>query len=295
MSKTVFFLFAVSIVVASCNRPLAGFSYTDEHYVAPATIHFENLSKNADSFEWDFGDGTTSVEAVPSHAYKASGNYSVKLKATKGGKTTVAEKRIMITAPIECLVEIETSFGTMTVQLSNGSPQHRDNFIKLAEEGYYDSTLFHRVIREFMIQGGDPSSKNASPYQHLGSGGPGYTIPAEFADSLIHVKGALAAARQGDQVNPEKRSSGSQFYIVQGKVQTDAMLDNIEAHKGFHYTPEQREAYKTVGGTPFLDRDYTVFGHVVKGLDVLDKIAAVTTNPSDRPKEDVVMKMKVIK
>jgi cyclophilin family peptidyl-prolyl cis-trans isomerase len=295
MSKSVFFLFALSLLAASCARPVADFSYTGEQYMAPVTVNFENNSKNAGSFEWDFGDGTTAADAAPSHTYNASGNYSVKLKATKGGKTTVAEKRIMITAPIECLVEIETNYGTMTVQLSNATPQHRDNFIKLAEEGFYDGTLFHRVIEGFMIQGGDPSSRNASPQQQLGTGGPGYTIPAEFADSLVHVKGALSAARQGDQVNPEKRSSGSQFYIVQGKPLTDEALDNMEARKGIHYTPEQRTAYKTVGGTPFLDRDYTVFGHVVKGLDVLDKIAAVATNPGDRPKEDVVIKMKVIK
>ena len=183
----------------------------------------------------------------------------------------------------------------MTVQLSNATPLHRDNFIKLAEEGYLDGMLFHRVIEGFMIQGGDPDSKKAKPNQALGMGGPGYTIPAEFVDSLVHVKGALSAARQGDQVNPEKRSSGSQFYIVQGKPLTKDELDMIEARKGIRYTKDQREAYLNIGGTPFLDRDYTVFGHVIKGIDVIDKIAAEETGAQDRPVKDIKMKIRVIK
>jgi peptidyl-prolyl cis-trans isomerase B (cyclophilin B) len=219
----------------------------------------------------------------------------VKLKAKKGKKEKVTEKRIVIDAPIDCLVEIETDFGKMTVQLYNSTPQHRDNFIKLVEDGFYDGLLFHRVIEGFMIQGGDPNSKNAKANSRLGSGGPGYTIPAEFVDSLIHVKGALSAARQGDQVNPEKRSSGSQFYIVQGRTMTEEELGILGGRKGIRYTKDQREAYTTLGGTPFLDRDYTVFGRVIDGLDVIDKIAAVETQPGDRPKKDVKMKMRVIK
>ncbi|MBI5915850.1 MAG: peptidylprolyl isomerase [Bacteroidetes bacterium] len=283
------------VLASSCAKPVADFTFSDDKHTAPVAVSFENKSKNAESYEWDFGDGNTSTEAVPSHTYRASGNFAVKLKATKGGKTTVTEKRLMVAAPIECLVEIETDFGTMTVQLSNATPQHRDNFLKLAEEGYFDGILFHRVIEGFMIQGGDPDSKNAKPNQALGMGGPSYTVPAEFVDSLVHLKGALSAARQGDQANPQKRSSGSQFYIVQGKPLTKEELDMMEARKGIRYTKEQRDAYMAQGGTPFLDRDYTVFGHVVKGLDVIDKIAATETDPRDRPKTDVKMKVRVIK
>ena len=289
-----FYLFVITLLTA-CGNPIADFIYDGEEKVAPADVKFINQSKDADSFVWDFGDGTTSSEASPSHTYSSSGNYTVTLKATKGDKTTVTEKRILIQQPLDCLVEIETEYGNMTVQLSNATPQHRDNFIKLAEEGYYNDLLFHRVIDGFMIQGGDPNSKNAPPGQPLGTGGPGYTIPAEFVDSLVHVKGALSAARQGDRVNPEKRSSGSQFYIVQGKPLTDQELDMMQTRKGINYTPQQREAYKKLGGTPFLDRDYTVFGKVIKGLEVIDKIATVQKDGRDRPTTDVKMKVRVIK
>ena len=284
-------------MLVACGRPVADFTYSadEKEAVAPATVQFENQSKHAEGYEWDFGDGQVSSEVSPTHVYKSSGNFLVKLKASKGEKTTVAEKRILVAQPLDCLVEIETDHGSMIVQLSNATPQHRDNFIKLVEAGFYDSLLFHRVIEGFMVQGGDPASKDAPPGQPLGIGGPGYQVPAEFVDSLVHVKGALAAARQGDQVNPERESSGSQFYIVQGKPLSDAELDQMENRKGIRYTPEQREAYKTLGGTPFLDRDYTVFGRVIDGLEVLDKIATVETDNRDRPKRDVKMKMEVIK
>ncbi len=189
--------------------------------------------------------------------------------------------------------EIETEFGTMKVRLFDTTPQHKENFIKLAEEGFYDDLLFHRVIKGFMIQGGDPESKDAPANKPLGNGGPGYRIDPEFGG--IHVKGALAAARQSDQVNPQRQSSGSQFYIVQGQVQNDVMLDNFERQKGVRYSPAQRELYKTIGGTPNLDNEYTVFGEVVEGLEVLDKIAAVDTAPGNRPTNDVKMKVRIIK
>ncbi len=296
MTRFFQFLIAIGLLsfATSCGKPLADFTFADVGHVAPASVKFENFSKNADEFEWDFGDGGTSKLAAPNHVYSTSGNFSIKLKAVKGKKSVVAEKRIQVTAPAACLVEIETDFGTMTVELSSATPQHRDNFLKLAEEGYFNGTLFHRVIEGFMVQGGDPDSKNAKPDQALGMGGPSYTIPAEFVDSLVHVKGALCAARQGDQVNPQKRSSGSQFYIVQGKSLTEEELGMIEARKGIRYTKAQRDAYTTQGGTPFLDRDYTVFGRVVKGFEVLEKIAAVETDPRDRPKTDVKMKVRVI-
>ena len=187
------------------------------------------------------------------------------------------------------IVKMHTNYGDITIKLYNDTPQHRDNFLKLVEECFYDSTLFHRVIAGFMIQAGDPDSKGAMPQKQLGAGGPGYTVSAEFRKDLIHKKGALAAARQGDRVNPQKRSSGSQFYIVVGRPWTEDEMIMIEERKGFKYTDEQREIYKALGGYPFLDREYTVFGEVIEGLDVVDAISVVDTNPADRPLQDVII------
>ncbi len=198
-------------------------------------------------------------------------------------------------------VLMQTTMGDIVIRLSDSTPLHRDNFLKLVKVGYYDSVLFHRVIQNFMIQSGDPNSKRAAANQPLGNGGPGYTVPAEFRTTLFHKKGVLAAARMGDEVNPQKASSGSQFYIVQGKVFTDAGLDSVETFRlnGRKIPAVEREAYKTIGGTPHLDKGYTVFGEVVKGMDVVDKIAAVQTSKGqdrDRPLQDVrIIKMKLIK
>ena len=238
-------------------------------------------------------------------------------------------------------VQIKTSLGDITVRLYDETPLHRDNFIKLAKEGYYNGTLFHRVIKNFMIQGGDPDSKGAAAGVQLGTGGPGYTVPAEFVyPQYFHKKGALAAARQSDQVNPEKKSSGSQFYIVTGEVYSAGKLTQLEKQLEQRmlqsifdslvvenrdkilqlrrnrdqagiaaiqeqlqkdtfakakemgkpkFTDAQREAYTTVGGTPFLDNDYTVFGEVEEGMDVIDAIQNVATGVGDRPSTDVVM------
>lgn len=193
-------------------------------------------------------------------------------------------------------VEIATSEGNIVVLLYNDTPKHRDNFLKLVKEGTYEGTLFHRVIDKFMIQGGDPESKGARPGQMLGNGTLGYTIPAEFLPHHFHKRGALCAARQGDQVNPRKESSSCQFYIAQGQVWSEAELGMMEARFGKKFTPEQREVYTTVGGTPHLDGDYTVFGEVVEGMDVVDRIAAVKRDKMDRPIEDVrIISVKVIK
>ena len=191
-------------------------------------------------------------------------------------------------------VLIETDFGNITVRLYNETPRHRDNFLKLVNDGFYDGLLFHRVIKNFMIQGGDPKSKDAQPGQMLGDGGLPYTVPAEFVPTLFHKKGALAAARQGDNVNPNKESSSCQFYIVQGNVWNLNQLKMMEYQMQKHFSQAQVNAYTTVGGTPHLDGDYTVFGEVVEGLEVVDKIAAVQCGQFDRPVKDVKMKMKVI-
>ncbi len=198
-------------------------------------------------------------------------------------------------------VLMQTTMGDMVIRLSDSTPLHRDNFLKLVKVGYYDSVLFHRVIKDFMIQGGDPNSIRAAAGKPLGDGGPGYTVPAEFKKTLFHKKGALAAARMGDNLNPTKASSGSQFYIAQGRVFSDAGLDSVERFRlnGRKIPPEQREVYKTIGGTPHLDQGYTVYGEVVKGLEVVDKIAVVQTSKAqdrDRPLQDVrIIKAKLIK
>lgn len=194
-----------------------------------------------------------------------------------------------------------TSYGNMQLRLSDLTPRHRDNFIKLVKTRYYNGVLFHRVIRNFMIQSGDPDSRNAPGGRPLGEGGPDYTIPAEFDTALFHRKGALAAAREGDDVNPQKASSGSQFYIVQGKVWTSGGLDTLEQKRlnGRKIPALYRQAYTTVGGTPHLDQNYTVFGRLIKGYDVLDRIAAVATSKGkdrDRPVRNVkIIRAKMVK
>jgi peptidyl-prolyl cis-trans isomerase B (cyclophilin B) len=195
------------------------------------------------------------------------------------------------------LVQISTDYGDMIIRLYDSTPIHRDNFIRLVQEGFYDSLLFHRVIRNFMIQGGDPTSKNADSSTVLGGGeAPGERIPAEFRNNYIHKKGVIAAARDD---NPEKASSNCQFYIVQGQKYNDTMMNMMECNvrqnnPGFTYTREQRKLYESIGGTPFLDQNYTVFGEVIKGLDVIDKIASLQCNANDRPLTDVRMKMKLL-
>ena len=285
------------IILASCAKPMAKFSIANKEKVeAPAMIKFTNESTKSDSYMWDFGDGKTSEDYSPNHQYELSGKYTVKLTAVKGGKKSMQEKEIFIEAPQICLVKMETSLGNIVIELDNRTPHHRDNFIELVEKGYYEDLLFHRVINGFMIQGGDPDSKGAKKGARLGSGGPPYKIPAEFNDELAHVKGALAAARQGDRANPEKRSSGSQFYFVHGGPVSDETLDRRETQKGLVYPDELRAIYLENGGTPFLDGDYTVFGMITEGLDIIDAIANVATDPGDRPLEDVkIISVKLIK
>lgn len=199
-------------------------------------------------------------------------------------------------APKNQYVKIKTIYGDCIIRLYNETPKHRDNFIKLIKQGFYNGTLFHRVIQNFMIQGGDPDSKDtgkAKPDAELGNGSVGYTIPAEFSDSLFHKRGVLAAARDD---NPEKASSGCQFYIVEGKRFTDSKLDSLKKTKlkGRKIPELQMEYYKSVGGVPHLDQNYTVFGEVITGIDMVDRIAAVKTNKNDRPLNDVPMTVSLL-
>ena len=191
---------------------------------------------------------------------------------------------------------IETSLGKIVVILYDETPLHKNNFIKLVGSGFYDNQLFHRVIKGFMIQGGDPDSKNATPGKMLGLGGPKYTIQAEIRPGLYHKKGALSAARLGDQVNPKKSSSGSQFYIVQGNVLTLEELNSLVKQR-IHgaFTPQQVKDYTSIGGAPHLDGSYTVFGEVITGLEIIDKIANSAVDANDRPLKDIKYTMKIIK
>jgi cyclophilin family peptidyl-prolyl cis-trans isomerase len=193
------------------------------------------------------------------------------------------------------LIRISTTMGDMVIRLYDETPAHRDNMIRLVKEGFYQDQLFHRVIKDFMIQGGDPQSTGAGPGTRLGNGGPGYTVAAEFRPGLYHKKGVLAAAREGDRVNPEKASSGSQFYLVQGRVFTPAELDMMTERGMGPFSEEAIEQYTTIGGTPHLDGSYTVFGEIVEGLDVLDRIASVPTDSFDRPLTDVVYSISLVR
>ena len=290
--RALFFLLFATIVT-SCARPIPRFTASTQSVMAADTVSFTNTSQKAATYLWNFGDGNTSSEANPTHRYFKSGDYPVTLTAVdENGKAKTYAQSINVTPPKECLVRIETPMGDMLARLSDRTPKHQDNFVKNVEEEYYDGTIFHRVIQGFMIQGGDPNSRNAGPNDRLGSGGPDYTIDAEFVPELAHVKGAIAAARTN---NPAKASSGAQFYLVQGRPVTEAELTRQESSTGVRYPSDVRAQYLESGGVPFLDQNYTVFGQVIEGLDVIDKIAAVTTGSGDRPKEDVPMKVTLVR
>lgn len=238
-----------------------------------------------------------SVNAQVKKAAPAA-NKTIKITAAKAapakGKAPVAVKEKVNDVPnaSSIRVRITTDSGTMVIKLYDSTPLHRDNFVKLVKEGFYDSLMFHRVIPGFMIQGGDPSSKNAAAGMQLGMGGGDMQrIPAEFRTSMIHKKGALAAARDG---NPQKASSACQFYIVQGKPISEPELNMYESNKQIKYTADQKEIYKTIGGTPMLDQDYTVFGEMESGMEVIDKIANVAKDGANRPLGDIRMHMEII-
>ena len=192
-------------------------------------------------------------------------------------------------------VKIETDSGTMVVKLSNQTPKTIANFLKLVNEHFYDGLLFHRVVKGFMIQGGDPDSKNAAPGKVLGEGGLKYTIPAEFDTSLFHQKGAIAMARESDDVNPKKESSATQFYIVEGRTFTNFEMDKIEEKFKILIPESHRSVYRSVGGAPFLDMHYTVFGQVIDGLGVIDKIAHAAKDQHNRPLNDIHMRISIMK
>ena len=221
-------------------------------------------------------------------------NKPVTKKAAVPASQTLSPKAPVVALPADTSItriRISTSLGEIIVKLYNKTPKHRDNFVKLVKAHFFDSLLFHRVIRNFMIQGGDPNSKNAVAGALLGNGGNGYTVPAEFDSTLYHKRGALCAARND---NPEMASSGCQFYIVQGKTYTDEQLDNLELKNNVKFSPAKRMTYKMLGGTPQLDSRYTVFGEVESGLDIVDKIAQAEKDANNRPLSDIRMRMEIL-
>lgn len=291
-----YYLFVIGVtLVTACNRPISKFTVTADEIPAPAEIQFENESKKADFYKWNFGDGDSSFLENPTHTYYKPGAYEVTLEAINEKKSRTQTQTIMIASPEKSLVEIQTPFGNLIVELYDDTPQHKQNFLELTRKGFYDNLLFHRVIDGFMVQGGDPQSRDATPNARLGAGGPGYQIPAEMEASHKHIKGALAAARQGDAVNPDKKSSGSQFYIVHGGEVSRDQLKMFGQRNNITYQDDEIKAYEKHGGTPFLDGQYTVFGRVINGLEVIDKIAQAPTGQGDRPVEDITMKIIEIK
>lgn len=231
------------------------------------------------------------LAGMPAQAQKKTSKAPVKKAVTVRQALPVKKPVLVQEADTSIKIKVITDMGEMVLKLSDKTPKHRDNFVKLVTEHFYDSLLFHRVINSFMIQGGDPNSKNAQPGEMLGMGDVGYLIPAEFDSSLFHKRGALCAARTN---NPEKASSGCQFYIVQGRPVGDAELDNISSRMGVYYNPAKRMTYKMKGGTPFLDQNYTVFGEIISGFEVIDKIAQVQKDQRDRPLTDIRMRMELI-
>jgi cyclophilin family peptidyl-prolyl cis-trans isomerase len=206
-----------------------------------------------------------------------------------------AAKKTSVTETQQIRVMLTTDYGSMVLKLYNKTPLHRDNFVKLVKQHFFDSLLFHRVDKGFMIQGGDPDSKHAKPGQQLGEGSLKYTIPAEFDTALFHKKGALAAAREVDTDNPKKRSSSTQFYIVEGKTFTDAEMDKMEDKLNIKIPENHRRIYRTIGGAPFLDMNYTVFGEVISGFEVIDKIAGAPKDDNWRPLQNIRMKIIMLK
>ncbi|MDZ4757891.1 MAG: peptidylprolyl isomerase [Bacteroidota bacterium] len=272
MKKIIYFssLLFTLVFVQACKKVsvTADFKSNVQSGNSPLVIAFTDLStissSSITSWLWNFGDGTTATEQNPSHTYTTSGSYDVTLTASGKDASNVQTKKAYITvnAPTEKIIEIKTSFGTMYMWLYKQTPKHRANFLKLADSGFFDNTTFHRIVKDFVIQGGDPNSKDADPTND-GQGGPGYTIPAELSDtSLKHVYGAIGAARTN---NPQKASSGSQFYVVTNKT-----------------------------GTHQLDKNYTVFGKLIGGVDIAYTISIQSKDGTDRPFTDIKMDVNVL-
>lgn len=248
----------------------------------PAKLYFENKSKNASEFVWLIDGDEVSSDENLQYEFLSSGRYVIELKSREGTKQAIQTTEVFIQSPDNCLVLLETTAGNLIVELLEEPSGHLMNFIELSESGFYNGLSFHRVINDFMIQGGDNSSR---------SGGKRFdnppTIPEEINADYPHYRGALAAARMPDDMNPTKASSGSQFYIVDGRKLSEANMKKAQSSKLFNYSPDQITKYIEQGGAPQLDGEYTVFGYLISGFDVLDRIAESTTDSYDKPLQDI--------
>jgi len=279
LKYTVLFL---SLTFIGCSKPIADFTLLSERSSAPVEVDFINISTGADTYQWTINNDVISDSTNIQHLFLSSGRYVVDLVAQKGDKTSRMSKEFIIQAPEECLIYMETSLGSLIFSLSELTPRHRDNFLKLVEDSYYDGIAFHRVIDGFMIQAGDDKTREKRKrikHEEI--------IDKEFNNQLMHYKGAVAAARMPDDVNPERASSGTQFYIVDGRPLTSSDLESFESGKLFDYTAEQKEQYLKIGGAPQLDGEYTVFGFLVGGYETLEKISEVKTDNRNNPEEPV--------
>lgn len=274
----------------SCSSPRALFDLESAVVEALANLKANNKSENADRFVWTLDGKEISEEFDLDFPIMESGNYSLELTAIKNNNQSTYAETIFVNAPQLCHVLISTSYGDLVVELFEETPIHLRNFTDLIKQSYYDGIAFHRVIDGFMIQAGDVKTK-IQPSNILTKS----EIPSEFRTEFVHTRGALAAARKPDNVNPEKASSGTQFYIVSG---TSISIDDLNAYsqiRDVKYTDEQIQNYLDFGGTPQLDGEYTVFGKLIDGYDVLDKISMTQTDPRDKPIEDIrILKMKMI-
>jgi len=269
-------------LLGACTKPISQFRTLSTDFSAPATIEFKNLSTGADSYIWKVDSEVISDSSNLNHIFLGSGRHTIELISTAGSKQSVSSQDIFIEAPSECLVYMQTSLGPLLFSLSDNTPRHRDNFIELVASTYYDGIKFHRVIDGFMIQAGDSKTNVASQkISHKKE------IAEEINTGLMHYKGALAAARMPDDINPERASSGTQFYIVDGQKLTAEAIEKQSYSKLFDYTEEQKSRYIQEGGAPQLDGEYTVFGHLIDGYDTLEAISNAATDSRDNPIEPI--------
>jgi len=273
------------LIFSQCAKPIVGFvQKSEKNLVVPAKVYFENTSENVTEYSWEIDGEVHSSDKHLEHTFYDSGKHSVVLIAKEGNKTTRKESVIYVEAPSYCTVLIKTTLGDLVVELNEDAPGHLQNFSELVESGFYEGIFFHRIIDDFMIQGGGNENRNSGRRQ---TDPP--TIPHEINTALPHYRGALAAARMPDDMNPEKASNGSQFYIVDGRGLDSDRMQKIQAEKLFDYTEDQIEKYISVGGAPQLDGEYTVFGYMISGFEVLDKIARTDTDKYDKPLEDILI------
>lgn len=278
------FLFFLVLFLSSCSKTTADFIIRPSNNTVPLYLNASNKSGETDSLKWYVNGLPVSKDLDLGHQFIRSGRHTIELKVYKKGKVSTKSKEIILQAPITCYILMRTNFGDMVFSLNEQTPIHRDNFIELIESSYYDNIRFHRVIDGFMIQAGD--QKTRTPFKHVNHK---EVIQQEIIPALIHKRGALAAARMPDDINPDKNSSGSQFYIVDGKKLTEKEIEKYESSKLQDYTKVQKVEYLEFGGSPQLDGEYTVFGQLLHGFNTLEKISQVKTNRKDYPETEVII------